>query len=284
MNPALPFDKLIPYKETFEVFHEDIGTSRIYLPENVEYTVKFERYFLLKNYLPQEDWKGLYNSQLPNINMLSGTASLNNFDPLVPARYTRWMAELETSDAVKWNDYLNLSAVGLVGTVDSARESGVRYEEVHAGGRMRWLPCAVFAEDGEDALDLMGNETINLSNTVVLEGVETPAQPGCAQTETEYELIFNINTPEHILIQTHTSHDGWLLLADTWYPGWKALIDGEEVDILNGDYLFRAVWLPSGDHTVTYGYQPRSFLIGIWVSITGWLIVGGFIYWHIRKT
>jgi hypothetical protein len=63
------------------------------------------------------------------------------------------------------------------------------------------------------------------------------------------------------------SHDSsYLVLTDTYYPGWEAKIDGVEIPILRCNYAMRAVALPPGVHKVTFTFQPRSFRIGAWVS------------------
>jgi uncharacterized membrane protein YfhO len=66
---------------------------------------------------------------------------------------------------------------------------------------------------------------------------------------------------------------GWLLLADTYYPGWVAAVDGVPAAILHGDYAFRAVAVPAGAHTVVFDYQPGSLRVGLWLTGLGVLFV-----------
>jgi uncharacterized membrane protein YfhO len=58
-----------------------------------------------------------------------------------------------------------------------------------------------------------------------------------------------------------------LLLADNWYPGWKATIDGKPTKILVADHALRCVVLPAGRHTVVFEFHPPSFAIGAAVSL-----------------
>src|SRR5205814_7944695 len=55
---------------------------------------------------------------------------------------------------------------------------------------------------------------------------------------------------------------GYLVLADTYYPGWVARVDGVEQPILRADYLFRAVAVRPGQQVVEFRYEPTSFRIG----------------------
>jgi uncharacterized membrane protein YfhO len=56
------------------------------------------------------------------------------------------------------------------------------------------------------------------------------------------------------------------------YPGWKARIDGKEVSLRYGDILFRTIYLPAGEHTVEFLYQPVSFCVGLIIS-SGFLCI-----------
>ncbi|MGZ5477440.1 MAG: hypothetical protein ACXWH1_13190, partial [Thermoanaerobaculia bacterium] len=54
---------------------------------------------------------------------------------------------------------------------------------------------------------------------------------------------------------------------DTWYPGWKMTVDGDERPQLRADFGLSAVDVPAGRHIVTKRYRPRLPLIGLIGSI-----------------
>jgi uncharacterized membrane protein YfhO len=62
---------------------------------------------------------------------------------------------------------------------------------------------------------------------------------------------------------------GMLILADTWYPGWIATIDGRPAPIHQAYLALRGVVLERGDHRVEFHYQPASALIGAVMSAVG---------------
>ncbi len=64
--------------------------------------------------------------------------------------------------------------------------------------------------------------------------------------------------PEQIELDVGLDAPGALVLADTWYPGWQATVDGEPAALLRADYLFRAVLLPAGQHRVQFDYRPAD--------------------------
>ncbi len=74
---------------------------------------------------------------------------------------------------------------------------------------------------------------------------------------------------------------GYLVLTDTWYPGWQATVDGEPAEVLQANCAFRAVWLEVREHAVEMVYRPASVRIGGVISLAvsvcclvGWLIFG----------
>ena len=75
--------------------------------------------------------------------------------------------------------------------------------------------------------------------------------------------------PEQIELDVTLDAPGVLVLADTWYPGWQATVDGVPAALLRANYLFRAVLLPAGQHRVQFDYRPAD--AGPW----GWHQPGG---------
>jgi hypothetical protein len=75
--------------------------------------------------------------------------------------------------------------------------------------------------------------------------------------------------PERIVIEALSNRAGYLLLQDTYYPGWKAYVDGDPTDVLRTDLGVRAVELPAGSHQIVFEYAPASLKIGIAGSSLG---------------
>ncbi|MGC8837901.1 MAG: hypothetical protein ACP5UM_05740 [Anaerolineae bacterium] len=67
-----------------------------------------------------------------------------------------------------------------------------------------------------------------------------------------------------------TQGGGWLVLADAFYPGWRAWVDGVPTPIYRADYVLRAVPLGPGAHWVEFRYEPVPFRVGCWVSGLAW--------------
>jgi Bacterial membrane protein YfhO len=72
---------------------------------------------------------------------------------------------------------------------------------------------------------------------------------------------------QHVLIETQTDAPAILVLNDSNYPGWRALVNGQPAPILTADYLFRGVVVPSGHARVEFVYAPTSFKLGAVISL-----------------
>ena len=57
-----------------------------------------------------------------------------------------------------------------------------------------------------------------------------------------------------------------LVLSQTHYPGWKAVVDGKDAPLLRADYGFLGVPLGPGIHTVRFLYRPGSLRTGAFLT------------------
>jgi len=69
------------------------------------------------------------------------------------------------------------------------------------------------------------------------------------------------------------SAPGWLVIPTVSYPGWQAQLDGQPAALLRANYLFQAVYVPAGSHTVVLVYRPYSFYAGLFLSAASGLLV-----------
>jgi len=75
---------------------------------------------------------------------------------------------------------------------------------------------------------------------------------------------------------------GWLVLADTHFPGWRAFVrpagdeteeHEQELEIYRADGNFRAVRLEAGEHTVRFKYTPNTIKVGFFISFLGGMVL-----------
>ena len=73
-------------------------------------------------------------------------------------------------------------------------------------------------------------------------------------------------SPNHVTVKTDQQGSGFLVLMDSYFPGWTVKVDGKERPILRANQFYRAVQLDSGSHTLEFDYFPEGFKAGLIVS------------------
>jgi hypothetical protein len=66
--------------------------------------------------------------------------------------------------------------------------------------------------------------------------------------------------------RVRSSTPGYLVVLDSWAPGWQATVNGHDARVLHGNYVFRAVEVPAGTSTVRLVYRPPGWVAGSWVA------------------
>lgn len=82
-------------------------------------------------------------------------------------------------------------------------------------------------------------------------------------------------TPTEIVIRGESNEAGVLVLPDTPYPGWKALLDGNIVPIYPANVVGRAVVVPQGKHKIVFVYSSPLITVGMIISTLAWIAVVG---------
>ncbi|KIG17634.1 hypothetical protein DB30_02909 [Enhygromyxa salina] len=68
--------------------------------------------------------------------------------------------------------------------------------------------------------------------------------------------------PEHLILECEPQEPALLVITDSYYPGWRATVDGIETPIVPVNHMFRGVPLEPGAHVVELVFRPLSFAIG----------------------
>ncbi|HTY13488.1 MAG TPA: YfhO family protein [Candidatus Omnitrophota bacterium] len=89
--------------------------------------------------------------------------------------------------------------------------------------------------------------------------------------------------PENVVVSADSPAGGRLVLADNYYPGWKAFVDGKETAIKRTYYLFRGVDLAPGRHEVKFVYDPLSVKLGAGISLATALLLCGYFFFKRRE-
>lgn len=78
---------------------------------------------------------------------------------------------------------------------------------------------------------------------------------------------------DRVDISTEADGSAILVIAMTYYPGWRAEIDGVEAKTIPVNIRQTGVVVPGGSHVVKLAYRPESFKIGFFISVVSWTVM-----------
>lgn len=249
---------------------------RSYMTSEAEYKLKFEDAFPFSSFQSDIAMSALLDLGIPNTLVLQGRSSANNFDPILPERYSDFVERLDSVEQAQQEAIFQLMDVSTV--VSLGRDGRFQAAEVEDPQRARVVPNAVWSLSEQETLDRVMAPDFNPDEVVVLEGVGVSRS---ADVRGEAVILQGIN-PNRVEVRVSSDGDGWLVLSDLWYPGWRAFVDDRPADMLRADDLFRAVDIPKGEHIVRFEYSPTSFWIGLGLSAAAWLILLS-VLWRSRR-
>lgn len=229
-------------------------SSRTYQYDQDEYRVKFKEYVTFKDFYsltPQQ----IRDTFLPNLTVLNKTESANNFDPLLTERYVNFVKAMQQNPRL-----LDLADVQTI--IKPMRIISPRVDS--KSSRLRLIPHAQFVSSPQESLAAISSPTFDPDSTLILEPLRN----------TQYGIPIT-----HHASRITLDRDSYVVSSYSYYPGWRVLVDGQPSQLFIADHLFRAVFVPKGEHTVTFEYAPLSFTIGLIISgvallfwIAVWLI------------
>ncbi len=79
--------------------------------------------------------------------------------------------------------------------------------------------------------------------------------------------------PNHLSYDVKTGKGGVVVFSEIYYPGWKATVDGQEVELGRVNYVLRALNLKAGNHKVELDFHPTSVKNTEIVAYIGYILL-----------
>jgi len=95
------------------------------------------------------------------------------------------------------------------------------------------------------------------------------ALPDLAPAQGEESVSIVSDTLDEVVLQVDLDAPGVVILSDSYYPGWRATVDGTPARIYAANHLFRGVEVGAGVHEVRFSYEPFSVRMGAGLSLVG---------------
>lgn len=202
----------------------------------------------------------------PNFSTYYKIQSIEGYDPLYLKSYAELIAASERGESnikppfgfnriitphnidSKLIDFLNVKYILSLTDLDPQRfnkvfqEGETRvYENKSVSERAFFVSSVVKADGSQEAVNQIF--AIDLNDGAVVD-FDKSLSKGSAK-------IIKYSNNE-VIIETQNQGEGFLVLADTYYPTWKASVDEKNVKIYKTNHSFRGILVPSGKHEVRF--------------------------------
>ncbi len=251
------------------------------------------------------------NEKLLNANaaMIYGLSDVRGYDSIIIRQYVEYMELIAPQGELLYNriaplydqaalgspllDALNVKYVLTTQTLEQPDYTLVYDGEVRIYRNDGCLPRAFVVHqarvipDADERRQALAQ--LDPRREVILEQA-----PGAAMTtdtaaglEPVQQIDYGLN---EVLITLDLSAPGYLVLADNYFPGWKAYdtqpgSQEQEIPIYRANGTLRAVALASGAHVVRFKYTPFSIKLGLFFSfLSGVVLFLLLAYWAWRLT
>jgi uncharacterized membrane protein YfhO len=136
-----------------------------------------------------------------------------------------------------------------------------------------------FADEKGSLTNVLADD-FDPSRVVYLEGSAKNAITVTGQTEAR--ILSPSVTAHRIAFEVEAKEASVVVLAQSFYPAWKARVDGAPVPLWRANHGFQALAVPGGRHTVRVVYEDRAFRFGALVSIVA-LLACAIAWWRLGR-
>jgi hypothetical protein len=209
-----------------------------------------------------------------------GIYDIAGYDSMYLSRQNRLLGiilRLEEPGETRIMDMLNVKYI-CTGAASVENKKG--YKLANKGScaylfrNLNWMPRAYFAQnaviikDEDKIIERLKDVTFDPAKEVILEERVPYTLHPTPYTQSTPDII--TYKPNEVIIKASVDLPKFLILADSYYPGWKVYVDGVPDRIYRANYILRAVYLKEpGEHIVKFIYRPFSFKLGIGISLLG---------------
>ncbi len=229
--------------------------------------------------------QGLRESFLPNLSAAHHLPAVGNYDPLTIGPYRDLWEQIKgAEDAPPGFDEVQ-PLLNLLGGRYVISDEDLPLPRIYDAGPTIYcndaalpeaivVPQAQVVADPSARMELLQDPDFDpLVEVLLSQAPSPPVLSGSQDGGQGGTATVSRPGPDQVRIEVDMERAGYLVLADTYYPGWRARVDGQPAEILQANHAFRAVALDAGQHLVVFEYDPLSFRLGAWITVGAALLL-----------
>ena len=159
------------------------------------------------------------------------------------------------------------------GLASGAAVGGVTVTPVAGSSPVALIGTAIAIPDDTVALRRLTSCAFDPSRQLVIDAKpnRVAASYPSGGTAEVGQAVVAARSADTLDVRASATHPSWLLVRQSWAPGWSATLDGRPVPLRRADVAFQAVEVPAGVHTVRLAYQAPGLRPGLLLSALGLL-------------
>ncbi len=289
--PTLPATIFRQPSQTARFLQSQPSHYRFFIEKELERFLKFDRFFRFNSFGPDQldFWQWLHEWMIPNMGMYAQIPTANNDDPLTISLWQQYLDLIHRAAPAQKTKLLQGMNVGYLLDYPEGKTGQIIYQAddltirhiSEARPEAYFVTEAEFKPTPKQTIARLLSPDFDSSQKVIIMGVR-PGNNNTASPQSNNldgqvtpvavkrigagRIELNINAPTA----------GYVVLTDTFYPGWQVTVDNKPATIWPANLAFRAVGVEVGAHTIVFSYKPQSFMIGGWISVLTMLSIGGY--------
>ncbi len=192
---------------------------------------------------------------------------------------------------------LNLTNVRYIVARRDIEIHSQHYPEIHSGRRFKvyenptalpWyylVPAYRVESDGHRIIELLASGKVDPRREVILEKDPSTSFDSEANIQTNEDMVETIvYDPQggQVSVRVECSAPRFLVISDNFHPNWRARVDGSSSPLMRANYVWKAVYVPAGRHTVDLIYRSNVLVFSRFLSLIALLLLVVFSVCELR--
>jgi hypothetical protein len=273
LNPTVGREVLRKQTKNIVFLKEDKTLFRVYTSKKMN-----KENEVLRGDVYEQAFENSIDHLCPNRLMEFKIYDARGYESVHNENFSKLSALPDTAPFPSSTNILNMLNVKYILTPEEIRDSTCKlkvkgsssylYENLNCLSRAYIVPEVLIIKDELEIANKLKDKNFLPQKQVILE--EEPKAVLSQDKEVAGKESIQIVTykPSEVIIEAVIlNKPKVLVLADIYYPGWEAHVNGKKTTIYKANFCLRAVYLAPGKHRVRFSYNPLSFKIGLSISL-----------------